>query len=347
VQYGDVDLWVVPEGDWVSDGVEERAENSENDAVDGDSEIVSFAYSGKTYFEAGTTRNVDGELENLLIHWWRRLTVEDDAWRQENPQSGTFQMIPPGQAAWQSGVVEPALIDFLSVVRMQLEATVSRFLGLLRWRHSLWGPARVKFSLKWSLDERGERWLSGEQIKWKSIGDIDPSEFLAVYDEDVAILQQAMTEGCVEPIAREVLVEAMGLEHSSPRAALVLAVAAAEIGTRSYGRELRPVSETWLVQQPQQPSVDALLSKYLPLLTTVRTRDGRGVIPVKLRKHVREAIETRNQIVHHGGSPPDDETLKAYLQAISDLLYILDWLDGESWALSRVSSQWRDEYRQS
>lgn len=297
--------------------------------------------------EARSSVECDGELAVLLDNWWRRLTLDDEAWRIANPDlsGGTFVVLPPGEAAWIRGV-EAAVADMLRARGIALEAALLRTIGLIRWRKALPLP-RPTMRLCWSLDETGTRWVSGGisrlvAVNFENRLDVEREEWLD--ESEATAVEDALRAHQLEPIAHEVLSEAINIRHTSPRASLVLGVTAAETALRSFSSGVRRASEAWLLERPGSGSVDELMSKYLPLVTEQRTSDGAAVIPRELRREIRSAAESRNAVVHHGATAPDPETLESYLQAFSDLLYLLDWLEGHDWAFANVSPRWRESY---
>lgn len=91
------------------------------------------------------------------------------------------------------------------------------------------------------------------------------------------------------------------------------------------------------------PPVMALIKNYLPFITDKNTRDG-AVIPKSTRRLLAEAIEVRNEIVHKGAATPSEEKVTESLNDVRDFLYVLDWLQGLTWAFSRISAQASSEF---
>lgn len=323
---GEVEVWVVPDIGWVED--------------DGG---VSPDHRGYVRIEARTNVQVDGAVAEQLQHLWTAQTVDDRAWaeaRERRPWDDLFQPIPPGQFEWAKGP-GGEVVDLFLALRLELDAALNRVIGLLRWRHRINELQRPPGRLEWSLDQTNERWLNGEISRFL------PVEFEDwwIEESECAEIDEALSAGKGEPLAHEILAEAMSLRSASPRAALVLAATAAELGTRMFASGSQAISESWLLHQPGTPPVDALLAKYVPMLTDVRARDGKSAIPRDLRKRVREVMEARNSVLHHGAAAPDPDKLAEHLRVIGDLLYLLDWLGDEAWAIQCVSEEWRAHYR--
>ena len=238
------------------------------------------------------------------------------------------------ELAW---IVEPPeeIVSCCADAFAALRAPAVRLVQTLRWLHNRPAPAqplqRVRF--RWSLD--GERWEAPPPTH---------SDAASVGGDGVYI-SEAMTrllgdllnvEGPSEPLARQIFLEAVTLSEEAPRASLVLAVAAAEIGVKRFAVEqTESLPEKWLISKNQSPPLHDLLRDYLPLFTQTRTEDGR-VIPKHLQTALREAVTQRNDIIHQGIDPPDEERLADVLVAVNDLLYLLDWLGGHSWAFKHL-----------
>jgi hypothetical protein len=72
-------------------------------------------------------------------------------------------------------------------------------------------------------------------------------------------------EGKEEPLAHQLLSEAWKQFSSSPRSALVLAVAAIEVGVKIYVTQ-RILGSEWLIENLPAPPIDKILSQYVELI---------------------------------------------------------------------------------
>ena len=80
-----------------------------------------------------------------------------------------------------------------------------------------------------------------------------------------------------------------------------------------------------------------MLSEYLPLLPTVRKVTKKVFEPKSyLYEVLRKGVQMRNQIVHGRTTAITYETLEEILLAVHDVLWILDYCSGFSWALGYV-----------
>ena len=139
-----------------------------------------------------------------------------------------------------------------------------------------------------------------------------------------------------EPLARQVLLEAQELAVENPRAALVLAVTAAEMGVKQFAARQARESEAWLLNNLASPPLATLLKEHLPFFTEKHTTDGHAV-PKRLRRAVAKAVEKRNKVVHRGDDADYDvSSLPQVLADINELLYLLDWFAGHDWAFDHL-----------
>jgi hypothetical protein len=165
--------------------------------------------------------------------------------------------------------------------------------------------------------------------------------------EGVAQIEEVWARGALaEPLARQIFLEGFSLADENPRAALVLAIAAVEVGVKQFAaaRSSEP-SEAWLITQLQAPNLLDLLRDYLPFFTDKRTTDGRAV-PKALITELTKAAKARNDIVHQGEAREayGEERLAAVFVAVNDLLYLLDWFAGNEWAFRHVQEQTQKAY---
>jgi|GEM_PF-4807738 len=248
---------------------------------------------------------------------------------------------------------EPSeLVDFFHPFAAELRRVSSRLVQLLRWHLNRMRPAYplARERVDWSLD--GTVW-HGVPRRPPSPTSFGEWEELSLSDDGVAIVQALLAnESTNEPLSRQLLLEAVELQDSNPRASLVLAMAAAEVGIKQFaGSRSASVSEDWLLSELPSPPIHKLWSEdYLGFFTNVRTREKpdknskRQVIPSPLRQALRNAVEGRNKAVHAGAPPPDEETLAECLAAVNDFLYALDWFAGQEWAFEHVREEVRSEW---
>jgi hypothetical protein len=229
----------------------------------------------------------------------------------------------------------------LRTVLAEIEGTYSTVLrevfDAFRWRTGDIFTERDAF-----LDVREVIW-SEDGVEWTRIKpalafDSGGWRELGVKRYALDFLDQARSQGWRSPLSHELLRE--GYEHrkQNPRSAVVLAVAAAEIGVKHFIADLVPHA-TFIIERIQSPPLDELLAHYVHTLPVRNTFDGRVVpLPRDVRKTIVAGAQSRNKIVHR---PQDARDVTAQLTpdyvtnlflAVADLLWLLDYYSGHSWA---------------
>jgi hypothetical protein len=228
-------------------------------------------------------------------------------------------------------------------VYAELLGEAGSLVQLLRWVFGSLGPARPLGAAKLSLSLDREHWYLTPGR------DDDPylevSGYVRLDESAVDSLSDVWRSGeTVEPVARQILLEAIDLHLGNPRAAFILAVAAAEVGVKQFaaGRS-GSLSEAWLLEETQSPALDRLLRSYVVRLTEKRTRDGRAV-PAAMVRTFKEAMRKRNHLIHRGDVPPTQAELVNLVVTVNDLLYLLDWFDGQDWAFARLQEDTQAAY---
>ena len=145
------------------------------------------------------------------------------------------------------------------------------------------------------------------------------------------------TAGTEEPLGRQLFREAWSQKNSRPRSALVIGVAAAEVGFKKLVGSLVPQAQ-WLVDEVQTPSLSNMLSNFLPTLPVKARFEGKSIRPPKaLRLQLEKAVNRRNKVVHAGEPPPKWDELEEMLRAVNDFLWICDVYQGHVWAAKHIS----------
>jgi hypothetical protein len=228
----------------------------------------------------------------------------------------------------------------------ELHGDASRLVQTLRWLFNRRWPARPLRRARplWSVNGRpGARLRSGPSNSRPSARAI-----LELTEQGIELVERVWKGAELgEPLARQILLEAVSLAEENPRAAFIVAVAAAEIGVKQFAAgQSESLSEAWLLENLQSPPLDRLLREYLVRLTDKKTTDGRAV-PPELTSLFEKAIKTRNRLVHRGEAPPSEEEVAALLVRVNDLLYLLDWFAGHTWAFRHVQEKTQSAYPES
>jgi hypothetical protein len=162
-------------------------------------------------------------------------------------------------------------------------------------------------------------------------------------------IKALLTRNFEEPLGHQLFREAWNLRISNPRSALVIGVAAAEVGVKKLIGTLVPDAR-WLIEEIQSPPLGRLLRKYLPTLPMkIRFFGSTTGFPKALIKALESGVEKRNKTVHAGEPPPVRSELETTLRAVNDLLWICDFYLGNTWAAAYISPEtvraWTDEQR--
>jgi hypothetical protein len=237
-----------------------------------------------------------------------------------------------------------ALQEVCDDVFRELREGLERFLKLLRWQQEIDAPHQVfefEPALYWRVAE-GPYWHVGQRRRGSSTtqspagitwSNEDQREFGALWAQPAA----------EEPLAHELLREAKMALQGSPRSALLLTATALETGVKMHAAKLVP-DAGWLLSEMPSPPIHKMLRDYIPMLHAGR---GTGLADwAKLRplfKDAQNLAEYRNDLTHAGEMPADVlATVPQLITSVSDLLYVLDMLEGHEWAKECVSRKTRE-----
>ncbi len=223
-----------------------------------------------------------------------------------------------------------------------LRALVASTISILRWRSGLSeGPVDPFRNRGEYLSRDGESWIEihmARSLKAKFVLAPRQIETSPVFEDQVVGL---ITEKSEEPLGHQLFREAWNQRSSHPRSALVIDVAAAEVGLKKLIGTLVPEAQ-WLVDEIQTPSFGKMVRKYLPSLPVKARFHGKKITPPgALIKRLDRAVECRNKVVHAGEPPPQSEKLEEMLQAVDDFLWICDAYAGHLWVAEYIFTDTR------
>ncbi len=238
-------------------------------------------------------------------------------------------------------VLPPPLQTFINEVARDLTTAATCVIKLVRWRYDLPAPHRpvVYPLIEWS--ENGEHW---HPIPAPATS-VPLQPFSPPGWEMQPVLTDLLNEGATEPLGHELYREAWHQRHSNPRSALLVAIAAAEIHCKQCITSLAP-DTSWLLGHLQSPRLVDLIWGYLPQLAPRFRGEGALLLPPtekngkptgKLYSALMKGVKIRNDVVHTEASPPKTSTVQQVLEAVADLLWVLDYYGGRTWALQHVS----------
>lgn len=238
----------------------------------------------------------------------------------------------------------PDILQLINRAESDLEAQTDRFLKLLRWRQGIDAPGEVVShrTLYWKVGEGDEYPIAPPNggpskqvtlqgmfgIRWDGENSIDLQELWSTSD-------------LTEPLAHALVREAVALASESPRSSILIMTAALETAVKMHISHVAP-DTAWLMQETPSPPIFKVLRDYIPLIHRVRGKKIDFWDKVKpFIKKVQKLIELRNKVAHTGKIPEDAGPIQDDLELVSDMLYLLDVLDGHDWAKTLASYELR------
>jgi hypothetical protein len=237
---------------------------------------------------------------------------------------------------------ENVLIDKLAPTTVQLiDHTFDDLRNLSRstvtifnWTHGLDSPLDPYLppNHAW-YSEDGNRWSRYSLIR--SLTVLVSTRIIHAENVQIDEVMRKIEAGAEEPLGRQLFREAWSQVRTNPRSALVIGVAAAEVGLKRLTGILMPEIQT--------PRVGKILRDLLPTLATkakARWLDGGQIeLPITLIDEFVKALNLRNKVVHEGAPAPSRQELSSMLRAISDILWMCDIYLGEHWAAKHISPE--------
>ena len=224
------------------------------------------------------------------------------------------------------------LRQFLSDTGRYLNAAASVVARLVRWRtDSTLGSHRPFDSFlrsEWSWD--GETWLP---LPFRGSGYVKALGAPRLDERARASVQEMLEHGVREPVSEELLREAEAQATPSPRSALLLAVAAVEVGFKELVAALVP-DAAWLAMEVPSPPLGKMLKEYLPLLPVLAGAPA-APPPKPFPRILDDAVQRRNTLAHSGAEPPTHEELEALLDCVHTILRQFAYYRGQTWARSQ------------
>jgi len=223
--------------------------------------------------------------------------------------------------------------SFARQVRAELADHARRTVNVLRWRLGWKGPHNPVSSrgMKWSLD--GQTWRA---MPHAIMLYVDESRYGGVSDEVRSEIESMVKKGLTEPTGHELFREAWEQRHRNPRSALVIVIAAAEVGFKQCVSTIVPET-LWLIENVPSPPLVKMLREYLPKLPVkCKIRGVVSPLPDVLLEALEDGVNLRNRAAHIGQMTFAYERLDEVLLVVRDLLWILDYYSGFNWALNDV-----------
>lgn len=200
---------------------------------------------------------------------------------------------------------------------------------ILRWRHSLMdGPMNVFMHRTESFSFDGTSWRETTPALSLRISFGHPFPQAKISEKLCGEIVSLAQQGRSEPLTRELFREAWSLSENYPKAALVIGVAAAEIGFRAVVGRIGG-----------RKGILTLLAKYWPHASPIPEIQGKEIRPSPATlETLKNSIHRRDSVVHESAPAPGRDELYEFLWNISQLLWIWDFYAGDSWALEHVGA---------
>lgn len=243
--------------------------------------------------------------------------------------------------------------DLLITVERHFYKQVLSILNLLSWRYGVredYDPLERQ-ELSWSLD--GSQWILVPLDDNRSLM-VEPS---VDFTPDSQIEVQGFIESNLfEPLAHNLWRESWAQRETNPRSALIIAVAAAEIGTKEFVSALAPDTR-WLLEEIQSPDIIRILKNLVPSLIKEHLElPFLDLTIAGLIAPIENAFKARNTLAHKPSSATKrhkeatellrKESFDRVLLSVSDLLWYFDYYRGYSWAYKYIRPDTRKVWDQ-
>jgi hypothetical protein len=243
--------------------------------------------------------------------------------------------LPDGNSYWQDDVLEEheqrSVQAFVDRLAEELVPPVRWAFRTLRWTQNLPGPPDplLPMAPEWSQD--GENWLPlPPKSRWLPF-DLN-FRTLDCSTDAIAMAERLMSDRIEEPVAHLLFREAWTQRFENPRSALVIGMAAAEIGVKDF--VVHKLSKDgghggWLMLEMQSPDLLKLVSVLLPKLVgqdvpRFVTGKVQGDYKDQVLDLLQKGVTLRNEVVHRPSDAPDVAVVGKVLAAVNDLLWLLD-----------------------
>lgn len=239
--------------------------------------------------------------------------------------------------------------DFIVELHGNMDRMASEIFNVIRWRMGIvGGPQGLKSEwsfMRWHDDTKGEKVIDengflnrqiiagGLTLQMPEMQELDFEKRCRLNVENLIKLQSK------QPLYHDLFREAWQNQRENPRSAIVMGIAAAETGFKTALTDLNP-SVSWIVENLQSPPLDRMLRDYMAQLPARNKING--VVrrpPKKVISTIKKGIELRNKLVHGREEPLRTEDVRSILEAVRDLLYMLDYYRGHDWAMERISPE--------
>lgn len=218
--------------------------------------------------------------------------------------------------------------------------SAQRFIGLLRWQLDVAGEVDAidkderKPIIYWKTTQESYHLaplprpvpLTMAASRGFSWGDREQVDFTKAW----------IADGLIEPLGHQLLREARQMRGGNDRGALLISYAALEVGVKQHISRMVPLA-SWLAMNSPSPPLNKVLREYLPIFHEGNPKLQYWRNLKELWKLTTEFVEDRNKLAHKGEAPRN--SIDEYINLVSDLLYSLDYIEGQEWARAHISQK--------
>jgi len=215
----------------------------------------------------------------------------------------------------------PKLYKEIHSINAKFKNDLNEIIGLLRWHFNLECSHNYlkSTSLYINNNNKFEKISIEEEITFYYKGNITRS-----YDS-LSNVNKLIEKKVKEPIAHEIYREAKENIKDNPRIAVIMGVAAIEIGLKNSIIELQPQTE-WLLKKIQSPPVINMIMQYLPDVPV--KSENKYKLSKQNRTLIEKYIKIRNKLIHTANYEINKNELKKFIELVHDFLYLLDYYKG-------------------
>ena len=216
--------------------------------------------------------------------------------------------------------LKPDTLKIIDEIFCPLRSISRSTIVMLNWTHGLDSPPNPYERSLAFYSEDGNRWLQFARATRGTFNAGEASRIVHARHVEVDEVVRKVELGFEEPLGRQLFREAWAQIGINRRGALVIGVAAAEVGLMRLINTLTPGA----IRDTRTPPIVKMLREYLPNLPVKAKRvDGGSIMPpVQILQQVEKAISYRNSVVYAGALRPKREDLAGMLRAISDFLWM-------------------------
>lgn len=157
--------------------------------------------------------------------------------------------------------------------------------------------------------------------------------------DDIKLLEGKVQGGI--SLGHELAREAFFIWNHSPKSGLMLLTSALEVSIKQHISR-QASSTSWIFENIPSPPVEKLIKSYIPILHSSNSMIENWSELKVVFKSIKDMVEYRNKIAHLGqlanGVVLSKSDKDKFFQTVMDFLYILDVLEGETWAVAHISS---------